>query len=211
MSQQGTSIAPLDPADKRAPQPVKKLCIRCKERKSVILIQTAAFCHVCFQFNFEGKVHHGLEQSRLCTYLHRTEEEKKEQTVGEPSSFQARTPAPFSSYPCKGRVAIGFSGGAASRALLHIAKTRLLRSMTGDSNGASSGKNGKLQEVFAIDVIYIDTSEAIEGAEDQTEKIRAIVQEEGGEEEGIYFWPLKLHDVFDDDSQVECTAEYACE
>ncbi|UZJ54229.1 hypothetical protein CBS101457_003549 [Exobasidium rhododendri] len=215
------NIAPLDPADKRAPPPVKKICVRCKKERSAIILQTAAFCHQCFQFNFEGKVRLGLEQSRLCTYLHRTEQElqhQQQQSSGSTTSLsqspkQAQAPPsssnlPISStYPCKGRVAIGFSGGASSRTLLHIAKSRLLRSEDG-SNGVS-GKSGKLQEVEAIDVIYVDDSCVIDGAEDRTEEIREIIKQEGGEEQGIHYWPLRLCDVFDDGKEVECSAEYA--
>jgi hypothetical protein len=152
----------------------------------MIVLQTATYCHECFQSNFESKVRQNLEQGRLCTYLHRNEE------------------ASSSRYPCQGRVAIGFSGGAASRALLHIASERL-------SNARRSKGNGKMQEVHAIDVIYIDTSAVVEGAQDETEAVRLMVQEEGGEADRIHFWPLKLHDVYDDDQMVECTSETACE
>lgn len=181
--------------------PITKTCVRCRQHKSTIVLQTATFCHECFQFNFEGKIRQNLEQSRLCIYLHRNE-------ISE-SSNQASldsTSIPSSSstlYPCKGRIMIGFSGGVASRTLLHIAKARLLPAQ-------HDRRNGKLQEVHAIDVVYVDTSVVLPDTPDETERIRAIVQEEGGEAEGIYFWPLKLQDVFDDGQAVECTAEFAC-
>jgi hypothetical protein len=63
--------------------------------------------------------------------------------------------------------------------------------------------------VDAIDVIYVDDSGVIEGAEDRTEVVRDIVQQEGGERQGIFFWPLKLSDVFDDERAVQCSADYA--
>lgn len=191
MPQPVANIAPLDPADKRAAAPVKKLCVRCKERKSAILLQTAAFCHECFEFNFEGKVRQGLEQSQLCTHLHRTEK---------PSASSA-------AYPCQGRVALGLSGGPSSRALLHIARSRLLPLKARNEHGQS----GKLQEVQGVDVFFVDDSAVIMGVEDRTEQVRAIVDEEGGEAAGLSFWPLKLSDVFEDEEAVDCTAEYACE
>lgn len=151
------------------------------------MLQTATYCHDCFQTNFESKVRQNLEQGRLCTYLHRNEE------------------ASSSKYPCEGRIAIGFSGGAASRALLHIASERL-------STARRGNRGGKAQEVHAIDVVYVDTSAVVEGAHDETEAVQRMVQEEGGgEADGIHFWPLKLHDVFDDDHFAECTSESACE
>jgi hypothetical protein len=213
------NIAPLDPADKRAPPPTQKICVRCKEKKSAILLQTAAFCHECFQYHLEGKVRQSLEQSRLCTYLHRTEYEEQQQQVkaGESSSSSVqgtKTKANLdqaSLYPCKGRVALGFSGGAASRALLHNAVSRLLTSDDSDGNRGASGRTGKLQEVHALDVIYVDDSEVIAGAVDRTEDVRQIVSEEGGEELGLHFWPMKLSDVFEDELAADCTAEYACE
>lgn len=193
------AIAPLDPADKKKAAPMKRICVRCKERKSTIVLQTATFCLECFQFSFEGKIRQNLEQSRLCIYLHRNE-------IAE-SLGQAKIDVPTSSsalYPCEGKVMIGFSGGVASRTLLHIAKARLLATQ-------HDLRNGKRQEVQAIHVVYVDTSAIMPDTQDETERIRAIVQEEGSEAEGIHFWPLKLQDVFDDEQSVECTADSACE
>lgn len=182
------SIAPLDPADKPTVAPHKKICVRCRQRKSSIILQTATYCHECFQTNFEGKVRQNLEQGRLCTYVHRNE----------------ASSSSSSAYPCEGRLAIGFSGGAASRALLHIARERL-------SIAQRDTRGGKAQEIHTIDVIYVDTSAVVVDAQDETESIRQMVQEEGSETDGIHFWPLKLHDVFDDDQVALCTSEPACE
>lgn len=189
------SIAPLHPADKKKASPVLRNCSRCRVNKATILVQSASYCSDCLQFTFEGKVRQGLEQTRLCTYLHRTE--------GETSAAGAEAATP-SKYPCQGRIAIGFSGGASSRVLLHLAKSRLLP----DKNRRGGGK---VQEVRAIDVIFVDDSEVIDGAEERIEQVRAVVEEEGGEEAGLFFRPIKLHSVFDDNLGVQCTAESAGE
>lgn len=186
------SIAPLDPADKTVVAPHNKICVRCRQQKSSIILQTATYCHDCFQTHFEQKVRQNLEQGRLCTYVHRNEAS---------SSSSASIPH---AYPCNGRLAIGFSGGAASRTLLHLARERL-------STARRDTRSGKAQEIHAIDVIYVDTSAVVEDAQDDTDKVRQMVLEEGNDSDGVYFWPLKLQDVFDDEEVIECTSEPACE
>lgn len=52
-------------------------------------------------------------------------------------------------------------------------------------------------------MIYIDDSALVPGARDQTEAIRDIISEQGGEEAGLHFISLKLEDVFGHEGGME--------
>lgn len=59
-------------------------------------------------------------------------------------------------------------------------------------------------DVTRIDVIYIDDSAVIPGAQDVTDQVRQIVEHQGGRQAGLNFVPLKLQDIFADDVDDVC-------
>lgn len=91
-----------------------------------------------------------------------------------------------------------------TRALLNVA-TRSLAPPPRKQASSSSTQPRKARpvEVTRIDVIYIDDSALVPGAQDQTDAIRGIISEQGGEEAGLNFIPLKLEDVFGNERGME--------
>lgn len=58
-----------------------------------------------------------------------------------------------------------------------------------------------------IDVLYIDDSTVIPGAQDCTDAVKAIVESQGGAQAGLNFISLKLEDVFCDETSDASSAQ----
>lgn len=190
--------APLHPTDRREPQDNRRvLCQRCKVERSTIVLQTAKFCRACFLYHFDAKMKMGMEQARVCAFIKRKEEEEELTDKHPDEKFSEPSHQDVSS-SSKGRVALGFSGGPSSRAMLHMARKRLLPPPD------YKVQKGKLHEIFSIDVIFVDDSAVVPNSYDRTAEARAIVEEEGGQEAGLNFVALKLEDAFENDEAAIC-------
>lgn len=167
----------------------------------------------------------GMEQAKVCAFVHRKDAEdardgrsqRNEADVSNNGAVheQAPNPAGPSSQPSPsshsattveagpGRVALGLSGGPSSRTLLHMAKKRLLPPPD------YQHRRGKVYEVFAIDVVYVDDGALFGPEDDRVRQVQRIVEEEGGLEAGLHFVPVKLENVFENDNGATCSAEPA--
>ncbi|CAO1632124.1 unnamed protein product [Sympodiomycopsis kandeliae] len=178
----------------------KKKCLRCGQPATLLLRKTLPACTECAQKAVENRAKGLLEHARGAAILDRLGELDLVRDQGLEKGKQKDV-------SMRGGVALAFSGGASSRALLDIAARNLKppsRSQAAEleaamnSNSTSSSKSRKSRpvDVTRIDVIYIDDSAVIAGAQDATEQVRQIVEAQGGEEAGLNFVPLKLEDVF---------------
>lgn len=186
-----------------------KQCHRCGNAAATLLLRRIVLsCTPCAQKAVESRAKGILEYVRGAAILRR---------IGQLDSLgkgKGRQVDEAQLSP-RGSIALAFSGGSSSRALLDIA-TRSLQSpsraqlemMLASAGSSSSDKPRKSRpvEVMRIDVLYIDDSALFPDMEDQTEVIRSIVEEQGGEASGLNFVPLKLEDIFADQAAqaVEC-------
>lgn len=129
-----------------------------------------------------------MEKARICAFIHREEAANGSDAASDPSMA--------------GRVALGLSGGPSSRAMLRLARERLLLPPNHDP------RKTKPQPITAIDVLYVDDSAVIKAAQDRTEEVRRMVDDEGGSSAGLHLVPLRLEQVFEQSKAVPCTAGF---
>ncbi|SPO25087.1 uncharacterized protein UTRI_02814_B [Ustilago trichophora] len=233
---------PDEPAPPAASDPTSvKTCVRCKAEPAIAIFRDSIYCQSCALIVFYQKAKSGLEYARgagLAKYV----------AAATSGSFAASTSASaFCSsavQPLNGdgtskrakqihngggnaevdvsaNIAIAFSGGASSRALLRTA-TQYFRPETSfatrtarrakargeaidtptEPDAASCRKRGaansagRFNEIGKIFVIFIDDSSIIPSDEhvDRTEAARRMVEEENCPD--LHFVPLKLEDIY---------------
>lgn len=172
-------------------------CSRCASPATLRLRKTVPSCTSCALKGFETRAKTTLELARGAALWDKALKKDGPETSS------------------AGAVCLALSGGPSSRALLNVA-TRSLNlpalqsSMPGSAQTSSSAKRSRPVEVTRLDVVYIDDSAVIPNASDQTDAVRAIVEEQGGAQAGLNFVPLKLEDIFlmetdaKDSSAVDC-------
>ncbi|CAO1615901.1 unnamed protein product [Parajaminaea phylloscopi] len=167
-------------------------CIRCGSPATLRLRKTFPSCTPCAIRGFGTRAKPITELARGAALWDRTQSCE--------GSHRARE---------AGGVALAFSGGPNSRALLDVV-TKQLRppplsdqaATAGDNVASSSGSSSRNErarpvEVTRIDVVYIDDSAVVPGARDQTEEVKQIVEEQGGAKAGLRLVALRLEDVFE--------------
>ncbi|PWN53751.1 hypothetical protein IE53DRAFT_309700 [Violaceomyces palustris] len=212
---------PLDPskdANASDQQSFSGLCVRCRERLPVILIRESEYCEICAVGVFYQKIRPGLDLARgagLEKFIQRYRETSLGQVSHGRDTRQAES--------ANANVALAFSGGPSSRALLRAARN-YFRPHADQQASAVDPDRGKglsstsaaahllaerTSEVARIDVIYIDDSAVIPNVSgrDLTEEARAIVESEGSD---FNFVPLKLEDVFSEEGSEACIGVECC-
>lgn len=122
-----------------------------------------------------------LEVVRGAALLHRWEEGQRASTSSEGEEEV---------------VVLGCSGGVNSRVLLRLARLALLP--------ASDPRSRKPREVQKLVVVYIDDGLLLPGSEkkdDRAERVRAMVEDEGGEAAGLSFVSVPIEDAFEEEGE----------
>ena len=212
-----------------APAPNRTtLCVRCKSESAITIFRDSIYCPPCALAVFYTKAKSGLEYARgagLAKYVAAAAK------AGPSSQASTSSAAPSAANATKrinngsgnaevnvsANVAIAFSGGSSSRALLRTA-TQYFRPESAFVNrderrrkargqgletpaGVGPAKSrrvgnaaGRFNEVGKIFVLYIDDSAIIDRGVDRTENARRMVEEESCAD--LHFVPLKIEDVF---------------
>ncbi|KAJ9478770.1 Cytoplasmic tRNA 2-thiolation protein 2 [Pseudozyma hubeiensis] len=238
---------PDDPAPSGAPitPDTATICVRCKANPATAFFRDSIYCQPCALAVFYQKSKTGLEYARgagLAKYVAAAKASTATESSQEASSSTS-TPQAAKGDKSNGKqvnngggnaevnvsanIAVAFSGGIGSRALLRTAtqyfrpeaaftnrdaRRRKARGEDIDDNDAASVTSaksrsaasaaGRFNEVGKIYVLYIDDSAIIEGGVDRTEEARRMVEEEGCVD--LEFVGLKLEDVFRaDDDEIE--------
>lgn len=236
---------PCPQPDAVVPPPTRvATCVRCKANPAIAIFRDSIYCQECALAVFYQKAKNGLELARgagLAKYVAAAqaapfaEAESSKAAVASSSASSSSTNAEGEKIK-KGKqinngggnaevnvsanIAIAFSGGASSRALLRSATqyfrpetsfaTRTARrakakgekaedavpAPSSRGNPNSNNSNGRFNEIGKIFVFYIDDSAVIPNGEgvDRTEEARRMVEEENCPD--LEFVPLKLEDVY---------------
>lgn len=225
---------PDDPAPTSVPDATTStICVKCRTNPAISIFRDSVYCQSCALAVFYQKSKSGLEYARgagLAKYVTAA----KADTLA--SSSAASTSAATSSANAEGskgakqvnngggnaevnvsaNIAIAFSGGASSRALLRSAvqyfrpetvvdrAARRKKGREGKAEAtpievASDRKNGaaptgRFNEVGKIYVFFVDDSALIPDGVDRTEEARKMVEEESCPD--LHFVPLKIEDVY---------------
>ncbi|CBQ71059.1 conserved hypothetical protein [Sporisorium reilianum SRZ2] len=219
-------------------------CVRCKTNTAIAIFRDSIYCQECALAVFYQKAKSGLEYARgagLAKYVAAAKTNSAAGTVAESSQASTSTSASSAATAnangskrvakqinngggnaevnVSANIAIAFSGGPSSRALLRTAtqyfrpetafvnrdaRRRKARGEAADeSKQSSAGKAraagnsaGRFNEVGKIYVFYIDDSAIIPNGEgvDRTEAARKMVEEEACPD--LHFVGLKLQDIF---------------
>ncbi|GAA6021593.1 hypothetical protein JCM10207_005078 [Rhodosporidiobolus poonsookiae] len=184
-----------------APSPSLRSCVRCKQ-SATIQVHVSAWCNDCFHRSFGSRFSRMLEPARVVCADGIKEHE------GGQNEPRRRTRQEVSGGKEPGKVVLAFSGGASSRALLELFKTRAFAHLVdpadpslaaaddADSSKKNKGKKHGLTRPAAFsacEIVFVDESGVPGFGEDRTAEVRRIVHETAP---FFTFTALKLEDVF---------------
>lgn len=204
------------------PDSAATICVRCKTNPAIAIFRDSIYCQTCALDVFYSKAKSGLEYARgagLAKYV----------AAAKASSSLSASPATSATSIEEGKgrakqinngggnaevnvsanIAIGFSGGASSRALLKSAvqyfrpessdasRSRKKGGRTQATESNTDGRSntvGRTNEIGKIYVLYIDDSSLIPDGADRTEEARRMVEAEGCAD--LHFIALKIEDIY---------------
>ncbi|SPO32257.1 uncharacterized protein UTRI_02814 [Ustilago trichophora] len=233
---------PDDPAPPAASDPTSvTTCVRCKAEPAIAIFRDSIYCQACALTVFYQKAKSGLEYARgagLAKYVDAVSSDSFAASTSASASTSSVVQALEGNGTSKrakqvnngggnaevnvsANIAIAFSGGASSRALLRTATqyfrpetsfaTRTARrakargeamdiptesDTTSFRKRGAANSAGRFNEIGKIFVIYIDDSSIIPNDEgvNRTEAARRMVEEENCSD--LHFVPLKLEDIY---------------
>ncbi|CCF51787.1 hypothetical protein NDA11_006009 [Ustilago hordei] len=210
------------------------ICVKCRMNPAISIFRDSIYCQSCALAVFYQKAKSGLEYARgagLAKYVAAA----KAAVLSDRPAASTSTTAPTvngegsktgnqinngggnAEVNVSASIAVAFSGGSSSRALLRSAvqyfrpetvvdRTARRKKGRGDKadptpiDSASSerknsaGPTGRFNEVGKIYVFFIDDSALIPDGVDQTEEVRKMVEEENCPD--LHFVPLKIEDIY---------------
>lgn len=226
---------PDDSAPSSVPDPTQATtCVRCKANPALAIFRDAIYCQACALTVFDQKAKSGLEFARgagLAKYVAAAKAESSRASAsisyvaavltseqGKKNGKQINNGSGNAEVHVSANVAIAFSGGASSRALLRTATqyfrpetsfdTRSARrakargesvdspaetAVSSSKRGASNAA-GRFNEIGKIFVLHIDDSAIIPNGVDRTEEARKMVENENCPD--LHFVALKLQDIY---------------
>ncbi|PWZ01549.1 hypothetical protein BCV70DRAFT_76399 [Testicularia cyperi] len=195
------TAGPSRSAGSSATDPAKPTaaCVRCRSSSATAFFRDASYCRSCAALVFDGKTKPGLELARGAGLAKYVDAVSIDSLAGEGEQPQHMD--------VSASIAIAFSGGINSRVLLSSAR-QYFRPQATDSGsnarlvgqkksrtGANVAHNtGRFSEVAKLYVLYVDDSAVVSEADDRTDEVRRLVEQEGCPD--IEFVPLRLEDVY---------------